>query len=61
MITAIPDWLFLTCAIVGAWFLISVIIITPFIILSAVTRRHDRRVADAVIAEMEAELKRAQP
>jgi len=57
---SIPDWLSLTCGIVGAWFLLSVIIITPFCILSALGRRRDRRVADAVIAEMEAEFKRTQ-
>jgi uncharacterized membrane protein len=61
MITAIPDWLVLICAVVGAWFLISVAVITPFIILNAVTRRHDRqrdaetvrRAGAALVAEAE--------
>jgi uncharacterized membrane protein len=47
MIT-IPGWLSLTCGIVGAWVLISVIIVTPLIILGAVSRRRDQRNAETV-------------
>jgi hypothetical protein len=48
VITVIPDWLFLTCAIVGAWFLASVIIVTPLIILGAASQRRDRHNAEIV-------------
>lgn len=60
MIT-IPAWLSLTCGIVGAWFMLSIIIVAPLIILSAVSRRRERRNAESVRragAELVAEAER---
>jgi hypothetical protein len=62
MISLVPDWLKLTCFVVGAWFMLSVVVITPWIILGEVaTRRNNRRNAETVRqagAELVAEAER---
>ena len=54
MIT-IPDWLVLTCAVVGALFILNVIIVAPIAILASIEQRRERR-RDAAVRRAGAEL-----